>query len=87
MKIEIIYKSDNWMAINKPAGISTHNAEDKSVLEYMKEQLTDKKPYFVHRLDKETSGVLLIAFDAKTCASIPQCLPQWPVAVESKVPC
>ena len=69
MSLEVLQMHDTWCAINKPTGVSTHNNEDKSVIELIK-SITDKKPYFVHRLDKETSGVLVIAFDAQTCSQL-----------------
>ena len=73
MSLEVLQMHDKWCAINKPYGVSTHNNEDKSVIELMK-TVTDKKPYFVHRLDKETTGVLIIAFDAETCAHLQEAL-------------
>lgn len=73
MSLEILQMHENWCAINKPIGVSTHNNEDVSVLKLIK-SVTDKKPYFVHRLDKETSGVLIIAFDPETCSHLQNAL-------------
>lgn len=49
-EISILYEDENLMALNKPSGTLTDL-----------KQLGIKKGFLVHRLDKETSGVLLIA--------------------------
>ena len=75
--MEIIYEDCDLLAVNKPAGLVVHpDAHHK------KETLIDKiieirpeikkvgdnsaRPGIVHRLDKDTSGVLLIAKNQKT---------------------
>ena len=62
--IEILYENDQILLINKPSGISV--TADRSgkpdILQMLKKQLSPPEPLrLVHRLDKETSGVLLIA--------------------------
>jgi 23S rRNA pseudouridine1911/1915/1917 synthase len=62
--IEILYENDQILLINKPSGISV--TADRSgkpdILQLLKKQLSPPEPLrLVHRLDKETSGVLLIA--------------------------
>ena len=64
--IEILFKNDQILLINKPSGISV--TADRSgkpdILQLLKKQLSPQEPLrLVHRLDKETSGVLLIAKD------------------------
>ncbi len=66
MKIKILYEDANILAIDKPSGISVQNdtkSTEKTVLDF----LLKKYPRMVlaHRLDKETSGVLLLAKNAK----------------------
>ncbi|MBM7558779.1 RluA family pseudouridine synthase [Marinitoga litoralis] len=63
--LEIIYEDEKILAINKPAGISVHpgrNVEKVTIIEgvlyYSKGEF---EPHLVHRLDKHTSGVLVIA--------------------------
>lgn len=63
--LEIIYEDEKILAINKPAGISVHpgrNEEKVTIIEgvlyYSKGEF---EPHLVHRLDKHTSGVLVIA--------------------------
>ena len=68
--LEILYRDENLIAIFKPAGLATipGRGETDSVLERLGRQLnlpssgeTDPRVRVVHRLDKETSGVLLFA--------------------------
>ena len=68
--LEILLLSPDWIAVNKPAGLATipGRGETDSVLEKLGRQLelpwtgtSDPRVRVVHRLDKETSGVLLFA--------------------------
>ena len=59
---EIIFENDDIVAINKPAGLlSIPDREGKDIS--LKKLLQDKygKIFTVHRLDKETSGVIVFA--------------------------
>lgn len=69
MKIPILFKSSEFIAVNKPTGISVHNNEDR---ENLLKQLADDYPqlYPVHRLDKETSGVQILALNEKSAAHL-----------------
>ncbi|MBO9668330.1 MAG: RNA pseudouridine synthase [Bdellovibrio sp.] len=65
-KLPIVAEGKSWVLINKPAGISVHN-DPQDVCQILKKQLApgsfaDIHP--VHRLDKETSGLLLVALNA-----------------------
>jgi 23S rRNA pseudouridine1911/1915/1917 synthase len=66
--INVIFEDDQVIVINKPAGISMHakNIEDRSKTIYsiLKSELADNDKLrggIVHRLDKDTSGVLIMA--------------------------
>ena len=60
MSMEVLSYGRDWLAINKPSGISVHNDKDHDVISAIKKQYGEMfQP--VHRLDKGTSGVLLIA--------------------------
>lgn len=73
MNISIVYEDDNLLVINKPSGLITHpkNADDNqdSVTGWLVEKYPEIKtvgedplrPGLVHRLDKDTSGLLIIA--------------------------
>jgi 23S rRNA pseudouridine1911/1915/1917 synthase len=70
---EILYEDKNLLIINKPAGIIVHptvnNINNPSIAGWLLEKYPfvsnvgeDKlRPGIVHRLDKETSGVLILA--------------------------
>ena len=69
---EIIYEDDDFIVINKQAGLVTV-ATDKeeedtaySVLtEYVRRKNQSNRIFIVHRLDRDTSGVLLVAKNEK----------------------
>ena len=61
----VIYRDDHIIAINKPAGLPTQGGSGQTrhvdgLSEALKFGFEDK-PRLVHRLDKDTSGVLLLA--------------------------
>ncbi len=61
----IIENNDNFLVINKPAGIPVQGGTKsfKNIIDLLKNTkfFDGTKPYIVHRLDKETSGVMIIA--------------------------
>ena len=58
--IQIIQENKFFIVLNKPTGVSVHN-EKPSLVEFLEE---NKKPlHFVSRLDRETSGLMVIAKD------------------------
>ena len=60
--IEILYEDDNIMVINKPAGLAVQGGKGvKTSLDAILTELRTPAPLLVHRLDKDTSGVLLTA--------------------------
>ncbi len=86
MDIKIIYKNDDFIALNKPAGLLVHSVKKNRiknndfVVDKQPQETTlvswalnrfpeirevgddrDLRPGIVHRLDKETSGVILMA--------------------------
>jgi len=61
----IIENNENFIVINKPAGIAVQSGTKsfKNVVDTLRETkyFNDSKPFIVHRLDKETSGILIVA--------------------------
>ncbi len=61
----IIENNENFIVINKPSGIAVQSGTKsfKNIIDVLKntKYFKNYKPYIVHRLDKETSGVLIIA--------------------------
>jgi len=70
--IKIIYEDENVLAINKPAGLLVHG--QNSLVDWLVKNYPEVKgvgedperPGIVHRLDKDTSGVLLVAKNQKS---------------------
>lgn len=61
--LEILYQDQGILAVNKPVGLASIPERDRSrpsVIEQAQDQLAERL-YVVHRLDKEVSGVLLLA--------------------------
>jgi 23S rRNA pseudouridine955/2504/2580 synthase/23S rRNA pseudouridine1911/1915/1917 synthase len=67
-KAEIIFEDVRFVAVNKPAGMLTipdrHDEAIISLYKLLEQQY--QKIYIVHRLDKETSGILVFAKDEAT---------------------
>jgi len=67
MDIDIIWSDENILAINKPSGLLTipdgYHPQLPCAINLL--QVTEGQLWVVHRLDKETSGLLLFARNAK----------------------
>ena len=64
VEFPVIYEDDALVAVNKPAGVAVHGGSGVSfgVIEQMRHARPQAKFLeLVHRLDRETSGVLLLA--------------------------
>jgi 23S rRNA pseudouridine955/2504/2580 synthase len=70
----IIHKDDHIIALNKPPGLAVQGgSKTHRHLDAMLDAFrfgSKERPRLVHRLDKDTSGVLLLARSAKTAASL-----------------
>ncbi len=71
-KIDIIYEDKNLIVVNKPAGVLSigtyNNREDNlyyEVSSYVKRQHKSNKIFIIHRLDKDTSGLIMFAKNIK----------------------
>ena len=71
IKNSVIYRDEHMLALNKPPGLAVqggsgqNNRHIDSLIQYLRET-GDEKPRLVHRLDRDTSGVLLIARTRKS---------------------
>jgi len=65
--IEVVYRHRDFIIIHKPCGISVHkdNAQTPFTTTLAK-QLGVPKLWLVHRLDKVTSGLLILALNAQS---------------------
>jgi tRNA pseudouridine32 synthase/23S rRNA pseudouridine746 synthase len=59
--LEIILDHDAFVVVNKPAGIAVHGDQRGTVLEQVREHFGNCNLHPVHRLDRETSGLLIFA--------------------------
>ena len=64
-----VENNDNFAVINKPAGISVQSGtkSKKNIIDIMRSanEFKNFSPYPVHRIDKETTGLLIIAKNRK----------------------
>lgn len=63
--LEILYQDAGLVAVDKPAGILVHQTQppepdDQVAMKILRDQL-GQKTYPIHRLDRPTSGILLLA--------------------------
>ena len=73
LSFPILYEDERLIAVNKPAGLlSVGNERERvrtayrKVSDYVKSKDINAKIFVVHRLDRETSGVLIFAKDPDT---------------------
>ena len=72
-KLDILYEDKFVIVVNKPSNLLTV-ATDKEkertlfryVFDYLKQKNKNNKVFIVHRLDKDTSGIVILAKDEKT---------------------
>ncbi len=77
IKLDIIYEDDDLIVVNKPAGMTVHPAPGfytdtlvNALLYHCRDNLSGingvKRPGIVHRIDKDTSGLLVVAKNDKS---------------------
>lgn len=76
LKSAIIYEDDNIIAINKPSGIAVHKGSGLKfgVIEAFRQILPEQPLELVHRLDRETSGCMLLAKNRQILAELHELL-------------
>lgn len=78
LEAAVLHKDDAVIVLNKPAGLATQGGTGLTehldgLLGYLKFGAAER-PRLVHRLDKDTSGVLLLARTAKAAAKLAEAL-------------
>lgn len=70
--LPIIYEDADFIAVDKPYGLLAVESDNERletaynyVLEYLQQYNKQARPFIVHRIDKETSGVLVFAKNIK----------------------
>lgn len=77
-KLPIIYIDDNVLVINKPIGVLSHSKgvlnDEFTVAEFFRQytsyNIETNRPGIVHRLDRDTSGVIIGARNEETALSL-----------------
>ena len=73
LPFDILFEDEHIIVVNKPSGlltIATAKEKDKTLYHIVREYLVSKdrnaRIFIVHRLDKDTSGIVVLAKDEKT---------------------
>ncbi len=73
LPFEIVFEDDHLIVVNKPSGlltIATEKEKERTLYHIVRDYVISKNPrgriFIVHRLDKDTSGIVLFAKDEKT---------------------
>ena len=73
LPFDIVFEDDHIIVVNKPSGllsIATEKEKEQTLYHIVREYLVSKdkyaKVFIVHRLDKDTSGLVILAKDEKT---------------------
>ena len=80
MKLSVLRSTTGWVAVDKPAGmpvIPGRPSETQGpIVRTLLEAQLDQQIWVVHRLDRDTSGVLLFALNAETHRSLSRAFEQ-----------
>lgn len=74
MKLDVIYEDEYILCVSKPNNVVVHHAHhsrnvaDEDSLLQMIQQQFNQKMYPIHRLDRKTSGIILLAKETKFVA-------------------
>jgi 23S rRNA pseudouridine1911/1915/1917 synthase len=73
LAIPVLARGRGWLAVDKPVGIPVHpvnKVRENSLIRMLRRQEDHEELRLVHRLDRETSGVMLIAEDSATASRL-----------------
>ena len=72
----VVYEDDGLIVLNKPSGIAVHGGSglDFGIIEAMREVTGKKYLELIHRIDKDTSGLLMIAKKRSTLKTLQEYL-------------
>ena len=77
LHIPVLYESKHLLIVNKPHGVAHHedpNEQSPGILQLIRQQRNYSHPserlWGVHRLDKVTSGILVLAKDQTTASTL-----------------
>jgi 23S rRNA pseudouridine1911/1915/1917 synthase len=93
--IAIIFEDDDYLVVNKPPGLPVHPSgiyKTRTVTTVLAETQVLAEPFLLHRLDRETSGVLALAKNRRAAAAFQKVMraggieKDYQVAVEGNFP-
>ena len=64
--IPIVFQNHDFVVVNKPEGLNFHSEDLPGLVVLVQQQLAISEIYPVHRLDKMTSGLVILALNKKT---------------------
>lgn len=70
---QILWRDPDLVAVEKPAGLLSHPTADKrrpDLVSWLRQQIDHPDLVMHHRLDRETSGLLLFSLSARACAPL-----------------
>ncbi|MDH3355799.1 MAG: pseudouridine synthase [Chromatiales bacterium] len=84
--LNIIYRDDDYIAVDKPAGLLVHRSpiasqEEEFLLQNLRDQI-GQWVYPIHRLDRPTSGVILFALSSAAARQMCEVFEQHTISKE-----
>lgn len=72
--LTILYRDDNYIAVDKPSGLQVHRSwiseeNEHFLLQQLRDQI-GQRVYIIHRLDRPTSGVILFALSSEAARAM-----------------
>ena len=73
--LDIVHEDERLIVCNKPSGLLTVPGKDPSLADCLEARVQARRPdrpdtKVVHRLDKDTSGLILLAYDKKALGAL-----------------
>jgi tRNA pseudouridine65 synthase len=74
LNLTILYRDDDYIAVDKPAGLQVHRSwiseeREAFLLQRLRDQI-GRRVYTIHRLDRPTSGVILFALSSEAARAM-----------------
>jgi len=72
----ILFENKNLVVINKPSGLAVHSGSgvDYGIIDIMRKLRPESNVELVHRLDRDTSGCLLLAKNRQALIALQRCV-------------
>ncbi|MCW9087979.1 MAG: pseudouridine synthase [Gammaproteobacteria bacterium] len=72
--LTILYRDENYIAVDKPAGLQVHRSwiseeSEQFLLQRLRDQI-GQRVYTIHRLDRPTSGVILFGLSSEAARAM-----------------